>query len=147
MLKLVLAEPSPLALDLAELELAVNRWRSVEGQINIKLVDDATIRQLNRNYAGHDYATDVLSFPYPDAQGAELGDIAISWETATRQAESAGHSQDNEIKLLVLHGILHILGYDHSTQTQKHTMQAAQEDLAAQVGLKNRNTFEDNKKL
>ena len=73
------------------------------------------LRRLNREFLGKDYATDVLSFPAAGlaAPDATLGDIAISAERAGEQADEFGHSLDDEIKILMLHGVLHLLGFDH----------------------------------
>ena len=77
------------------------------------LTDDGELHRLNREFLGHDYATDVLSFPSTD--GDSLGDIAISVDRADAQARQFRHSIDEEIKVLMLHGILHLLGMDHET--------------------------------
>lgn len=90
------------------------------GLVGIALVDDATMRRLNRRYAGNDRATDVLSFP-AGASGHDgsrpatrvLGDMAIATGVAKRQAREAGHSYAEELRVLALHGLLHLLGYDH----------------------------------
>ena len=75
------------------------------------LTDDRELRRLNREFLAHDYATDVLSFP--SGSDDPLGDIAISVERAAAQAQEFGHSTDEEIKILMLHGVLHLLGMDH----------------------------------
>ncbi len=89
-----------------------------DGEVSVLFLDDKEIRKLNREYRGVDRPTDVLSFalnegdlpdPYPEA----LGDIVISVESAARQAEEAGCSFENEITRLLVHGALHLLGYDH----------------------------------
>ncbi|VAW37759.1 Metal-dependent hydrolase YbeY, involved in rRNA and/or ribosome maturation and assembly [hydrothermal vent metagenome] len=94
-------------------------------ELSICLTDDAGIRELNLRYRGRDRATDVLSFPMddepggaltgrPDCAGARvLGDVAISVETARRQAEGLGVGFYEEMTRLLTHGILHLLGYDH----------------------------------
>jgi probable rRNA maturation factor len=74
------------------------------------ITDDRELQELNRNFLGHDYPTDVLSFP--DA-GDDLGDIAISVERAEAQAKEHGHSRLEEICVLMLHGLLHLSGFDH----------------------------------
>lgn len=89
----------------------------------IAFVRDRVMRDLNRTYRGKDYATDVLSFPAndgpPTAEFAEavgfLGDVVISTDAALRQAEDANHSFEREVSELVLHGTLHLCGYDHET--------------------------------
>ena len=82
-----------------------------EGKINVRLMGDADIRRLNRRFRGRDKATDVLSFNM-DEDGV-LGDIAISTETARRNAGRYAAAYRPELKRLVVHGVLHILGYDH----------------------------------
>lgn len=77
------------------------------------LVDDETIRELNREHRGLDKPTDVLSFPLDPFPGAPLGSVIISADTAKRQAEEMGHSTEAEIAVLFLHGLLHLLGFDH----------------------------------
>ena len=81
----------------------------------IAFVSDKTIRQLNRQFRGVDKATDVLSFPADDADESNLGDIAISVDTAGAQAKENGLKFDEEVAQLILHGLLHLCGYDHET--------------------------------
>ena len=84
--------------------------------LTVAFVRDRRIRELNRNFRGKDRATDVLSFPAGDAFETDyLGDIVISTDTAARQAKEAGHSFDREVSELVIHGVLHLCGYDHET--------------------------------
>ena len=85
-----------------------------DSSATIAFVSDQKIRQLNRQFRGIDKATDVLSFP-SDGPEDELGDIAISVETAALQAKENGLSFENEIAQLILHGLLHLSGYDHET--------------------------------
>jgi probable rRNA maturation factor len=79
------------------------------------LVSDAHMRQLNRRFAGRDRVTDVLTFPAAPRQAEELGDVVIATGVAARQARRAGHSLRTELRVLALHGLLHVLGYDHHT--------------------------------
>jgi probable rRNA maturation factor len=81
----------------------------------IAFVSDKTIRQLNRQFRGIDRATDVLSFPAEDSDKTNLGDIAISVDTAAKQARENGLKFDEEVAQLILHGLLHLSGYDHET--------------------------------
>jgi probable rRNA maturation factor len=81
------------------------------GEVTIALISDGRMRTLNRAYRGKDYATDVLSFPVDDDNF--LGDIAIATGVAERQADDAGHPLGTELRILALHGLLHLLGYDH----------------------------------
>jgi probable rRNA maturation factor len=85
-----------------------------DSSATVAFVSDQKIRQLNRQFRGIDKATDVLSFP-SDGPEDELGDIAISVETAALQAKENGLAFENEIAQLILHGLLHLSGYDHET--------------------------------
>lgn len=82
-----------------------------------EVAGDRRLRTLNRDYLGHDYATDVLSFP--SGGGAYLGDVAISIDRAQAQAREFGHSVVDEIRILMLHGVLHLTGYDHEADGGK----------------------------
>ena len=81
--------------------------------IELILTTDEEIRELNNIHRNNDKATDVLSFPLEDMPGMPLGSIVISLDTAKRVANELGHSIEEEIKLLFIHGLLHLLGYDH----------------------------------
>lgn len=84
--------------------------------LTVRLTSDVEVKRLNRSWRGIDRATDVLSFPGERTpEGRHLGDIVIGLPTAARQAREAGHSRDREIRELILHGLLHCLGYDHET--------------------------------
>jgi probable rRNA maturation factor len=92
----------------------------LKGQVTVLLTTDAAIRKLNRRFRGKNKATDVLSFP-AEGLGAEgiAGDMAISVTTAMGQAAEQGHSLSTEIKVLILHGLLHLAGYDHEIDDGK----------------------------
>jgi rRNA maturation RNase YbeY len=80
----------------------------------VRLVDDGEMRSLNRQFRGKDAPTDVLSFPGGEsAEGRHLGDVVISIPTTRSQARRQGHSTQRELRLLLVHGVLHCLGYDH----------------------------------
>lgn len=81
------------------------------------LTNSRALRKLNREFLGHDYPTDVLSFPSDRADS--LGDLAISIERAEAQAGEHGHTRLEEVRILILHGLLHLLGYDHETDQGK----------------------------
>ena len=83
------------------------------GDVELVFVSDDEMREINREQRGIDKATDVLSFPYEQVSGGLMGSVVISTDTASRVAAGLGHSIECEIALLFLHGILHILGYDH----------------------------------
>src|SRR5690349_2201999 len=86
-----------------------------ESSGTIAFVSDKAIRQLNRQFRGVDKATDVLSFPADEKDESNLGDIAISVETAAVQAKENGLTFEGEVAQLILHGLLHLSGYDHET--------------------------------
>ena len=83
------------------------------GDVELVFVNDDEMRKINREQRGIDKATDVLSFPYEQVPGGLMGSVVISTDTASRVADELGHSIECEIALLFLHGVLHILGYDH----------------------------------
>jgi probable rRNA maturation factor len=87
----------------------------LRGEVSVLLTNDETIRDLNKRFRKKNKATDVLSFPAADLSHEIAGDLAISLETASAQAESFGHALREEVKILILHGILHLAGYDHET--------------------------------
>lgn len=96
------------------IESLAERLSGGGASLTVRFVSDREIRQLNRVYRGKDSPTDVLSFPgeaSPD--GRHLGDVVISVPTARRQALTASHSVERELQVLMLHGLLHCLGYDH----------------------------------
>lgn len=105
--------------DLTELKLSrflarARRTAGLKGAVNILVTTSAEMKSLNRLFRGKDKPTDVLSFPAePGAQKQFAGEIAICAELATRNARELGHSPAEEVKILVLHGILHLRGYDH----------------------------------
>ena len=86
------------------------RAAGLRGQIDILITSNTTMRRLNRRFRGKNAATDVLSFPSVDGSA---GDIAISTQIAARNARRLGHSPTAELKILILHGLLHLAGYDH----------------------------------
>lgn len=112
---------------------------SVNGDITIVLTDDRQLHELNLDYLGVDAPTDVLSFPAsetdPETGASYLGDIILSIPRATAQAEAAGHPVEAEAQLLVVHGTLHLLGYDHSTDEEKAVMWAEQAKVLERLGL------------
>jgi probable rRNA maturation factor len=83
------------------------------GHLTIAIAPDARVRALNKQFRRQDHATDVLSFP--SGERAHLGDVVIASGVARRQARAAGHSLQTELRVLALHGLLHLLGYDHES--------------------------------
>jgi len=113
-------------------------------EVSVVLADDEYIHALNRQYRSKDCPTDVLSFALNEGEeptvidGPEevlLGDIIISVETATRQAEEYGHSLERELAYLTVHGILHLLGYDHMVEEEKQEMRQEEEHILALLGI------------
>lgn len=126
--------------------VAVLQKLGEEAEVSVVLVDDLQIRALNRQYRGQDTPTDVLSFalreiseeePSYDAPGEDnlLGDIIISLETAREQSREYGHSLAREVGFLAVHGMLHLLGYDHQDEKELAAMRALEEDILASLEL------------
>ena len=116
-----------------QLERAMAAAEVAHTQVCLSLSDDDELHELNRQYAGEDHATDVLSFSQREARGADsapipagfpepLGDIIISVEYATRQAAAHGHDLLAELLHLSVHGLCHLLGYDHATPDEERVM-------------------------
>lgn len=112
-------------------------------EVSVVFADDAYIHELNRDYRGKDTPTDVLSFALnegaePDIIGGPeetlLGDIIISLDTAARQAEDFGHSLERELAYLTVHGMLHLLGFDHEAEAEKIVMRQKEEQVLSQLG-------------
>ncbi|MDQ2909319.1 MAG: rRNA maturation RNase YbeY [Candidatus Eremiobacteraeota bacterium] len=114
--------------------------------LSVSFVGDRAMRRLNREHRGRDTTTDVLSFPLyapftvpqrTRAQGPELllGDIVISVDVAARQARDYGASLETEIQRLLVHGVAHLLGYDHEKPRERARMVRAEKKLAAAIGL------------
>ena len=88
----------------------------VQGEVDVLLTSDNEIKRLNRTFRRKNKATDILSFPAPPEVSAQhAGDLAISLDTAAQQAEEHGHSLRDELRILILHGLLHLHGEDHET--------------------------------
>lgn len=119
-----------------------------EAEVDVTIVDDEEIHSMNREYRGMDRPTDVLSFALDedceDEDEPELiggpeehlyGDIIISAETALRQAEEYGHGLEREMTYLAVHGMFHLLGYDHMTEEDKAEMRAREEEALRAINL------------
>lgn len=130
-------EPAP---DAERLERAVRHVLLAEGveeaEISVALLDDGDIARLNEQYLGHTGATDVISFPLHAGGEAPLGDVYVGAEQAARQAAELGVPLDEELLRLVIHGTLHVLGYDHPDSDEERAgspMYRRQEALLAEV--------------
>ncbi len=119
--------------------MAALTHESSQGELSVVLTDDEQLQELNRDYLGVDAPTDVLSFPAsetdPESGEAYLGDILISVQRASQQAEAAGHPLQAEVQLLVVHGVLHLLGHDHAEPKEKARMWSAQSAILKSLGL------------
>ena len=108
-------------------------------EVSISFVSVDDITALNRDYRGIDSATDVLSFPVSDGlatgAGRPLGDVVICINVARLQAEEYGHSFERELAFLVVHGMLHLLGYDHETPEDEIKMRAAQDTILQDLNI------------
>jgi probable rRNA maturation factor len=111
----------------------------LDSELSIILTNDARLHELNLNYLGIDAPTDVLSFPAsetdPETGARYIGDILISIPRAQAQAETAGHPLESEVQLLVVHGVLHLLGYDHAEAEEKARMWKVQAKILERLGL------------
>jgi probable rRNA maturation factor len=108
----------------------------LRGQVNVVLTSSRDIQKLNYRFRGKDKATDVLSFPPVQAVAAAFsGDIVISTDIAVRNARDYGHDPSHELKILILHGLLHLAGHDHETDSGQ--MARKEERLRRQLGLSN----------
>ena len=135
-------QASTLLFQVATPGLARRRVRAFLRRLEAELADgravcclitgDEELRRLNREFRGRDYATDVLSFP-GGAETGDCGEIAISFGAAKRQAAEYGHSVAEEIEILMLHGVLHLLGMDHETDGGR--MARAERKWRARLGL------------
>ncbi len=106
------------------------------GELSLLFTDDAEIHPLNRDWRGVDRSTDVLSFAQGEAEGGQthiLGDVVISIETTKRQAMERGHSVERELKVLLVHGVLHLVGYDHIDADEAEEMEALERDLLSRL--------------
>lgn len=116
----------------------VHQKITVPAALTILLTDDNTLQQLNQDFRQIDAPTDVLSFPSGDVHPGSgliyLGDIAISVPYATRHARTEGHALGAELQLLTVHGVLHLLGYDHMEPGEKAEMWMAQAEILQNLG-------------
>ncbi|HEV2558758.1 MAG TPA: rRNA maturation RNase YbeY [Microvirga sp.] len=110
-----------------------------EVEISLLLTDDAGIQELNRDWRGKDKPTNVLSFPAPMIPGLPgprpLGDIAVAFETVTREAEAEGKTFEDHLTHLLIHGLLHLLGYDHELEAEAEIMEALEVKALASLGI------------
>jgi len=122
-----------------------NGSNTSSSDVSIVIGDDTLLKQLNRKYRNIQATTDVLSFPSneldPDTQSVYLGDVVISLPQANEQATHGGHLLSEELQLLVVHGTLHLMGYDHLDRADKKKMQDLQNKILYQLGVKLENAL------
>lgn len=120
-----------------------------DAEISITVVDNQKIKEINRDYRNKDAVTDVISFAQEDDEDIfmtidledddfprDLGDIFLSYDKAVEQASDYGHSVDRELGFLLVHGFLHLNGYDHMTEADEKEMFSLQEEILREYGLK-----------
>jgi probable rRNA maturation factor len=114
-----------------------------DAELAVMLTDDSGIRTLNSNWRGIDKPTNVLSFPAlqptgpagPDDAPRMLGDIAIAYETARKEADDEQKPFDHHLSHLAIHGFLHLIGYDHETDEDAEAMETLEQEILAQLGI------------
>jgi probable rRNA maturation factor len=114
--------------------------RQADVEISVRLTDDAEIRKLNRQWRGEDKPTNVLSFPAPRPPAqvgmpATLGDIVLAYETVAREADEQHISFADHVAHLIVHGLLHLLGYDHQIDGEAVTMEELERSILARLGI------------
>jgi probable rRNA maturation factor len=122
--------------ELARFLVRARRAAGLAGRVEVLLAGDETLARLNRDYRKKSVATDVLSFPalvVPGHAARVAGDLAISIDTAARQAEAQGHALEDELKILILHGVLHLAGHDHERDDGE--MRRLEQRLRRTLGL------------
>ncbi len=108
-----------------------------EAEISVAFVDNPTMRRLNRQFLGHDWPTDVLTFPLGDAGDAVLcGEVVISADTARQVARRLGHSARAEAALYLIHGLLHLCGCDDRRAKDRKRMRAREEHYCRTLGIR-----------
>lgn len=143
MISIIISEEFEPFIDSSLIEAAAQAIFAIEAvdlsnEVSIAIDEDRAIQVLNRQFLGVDAPTDVLSFPSsetnPETGAPYLGDIMISYPRAKQQAENAGETIGDELQLLVVHGMLHLLGYDHAEPDEKAAMWAVQQKALNHLG-------------
>ena len=144
MINIVVARKYKKMVDLEQLQIAAQTVFAMlrpknEYELTIAIEDDLHVQKLNQQFRHIDNPTDVLSFEAneldPESGLIYLGDIIISYPKALSQSNNAGHSVSSELQLLVVHGLLHLLGYDHAEAGEKEKMWSAQKKVLDQLGV------------
>ncbi|MBK94407.1 MAG: rRNA maturation RNase YbeY [Planctomycetaceae bacterium] len=139
---LITNEQSTVEIDTAQIELAVNQVVEeagvITGDVSVAIVDDPTMHQLNIEYLNHDYPTDVLSFVLERDEEHLEGEIIVSVDTAVELARDYQWSWENEFLLYIIHGCLHLVGYDDKDPSAKLVMQEAERRHLLRFGIEHR---------
>lgn len=126
----------------------VRRWARAAldggGQITVRFVDDEEGRALNRDYRGRDYATNVLSFPY-EVEPVVIGDLVIAPAVCAREAVEQGKALVDHMTHLIVHGVLHLSGYDHENDADAEEMERCERQILAMLGIADPYLAEDEK--
>jgi len=134
-----LADAEALAQKAAEAALAVTYEAKGEYEASVMLTDDAHIQALNRTWRAKDKPTNVLSFPAPEQPGTAgsryLGDIALAYETLVRESEEESKELAHHFAHLIVHGVLHLLGYDHEGEAEAEIMEGLEVKALATLGI------------
>lgn len=105
------------------------------GDLTVLLTDDATVRDLNARFRGRDATTNVLSFPAPPTAAPHLGDIALAHGVCAREAAEQGKPLAQHLQHLVVHGVLHLLGFDHLEDDEAEDMEARERAILSRLGV------------
>jgi len=138
------AEDAEWLAERAALAALAATWPDDEGpaELSVVLADDALVRQLNRDYRGKDKPTNVLSFALTEAEEPEaedaptlLGDVVLAWETVAREAAEQGKPVSDHLSHRVVHGVLHLLGYDHEVDEDAEEMEGLEIEVLKTLGI------------
>jgi probable rRNA maturation factor len=123
-------------------EIAKRLLKLTDGDVAVLFTNDAAMQALNREFRNKDKATNVLSFPFhangpqPKDMPKSLGDIALGFETVKREAAEQGKSLNDHTSHLLVHGILHLMDYDHQTEAEAEVMEQREREILASLGIK-----------
>ena len=118
----------------AAVEAALAHGEERAARVLVTVLDDEALRAINRDHLGHDWTTDVCTFPYANDDGIE-GDLFVSLDTAIREAAEHGRAVGDELLLYVVHGVLHLCGWDDQTPEDRRAMRAAESAVLRRLGI------------